>query len=54
MNTHNTRRKFGLSLCAILLGLCMVSCRETLKPRVTVVDHSPQEGEKNVLLDTEL
>ena len=32
----------------------MVSCRETLKPRVTVVDHSPQEGVKNVQPDTEL
>ncbi len=54
MKTHNTRRKFGLSLCAILISFCLVSCRETLKPRVTVVDHSPQMGTKNVLSDTEL
>ena len=54
MNIHNTRRKVGLSLSAILIGFCMVSCRETLKPRVTVVDHSPQEGVKNVQPDTAL
>lgn len=54
MNTHNTRRKSGLILCAIVLGFCMVSCRETLKPRVTVVDHSPQDGAKNVQKDSAL
>jgi hypothetical protein len=32
----------------------MVSCREALKPRITVVDHSPQEEGKNVQPDTGL
>ena len=51
MNTF-TSRKLSLSLCAIILGLSMVSCSETLSPRITVVDHSPPDGAENVSPDS--
>jgi hypothetical protein len=51
MNTF-TSRKLSLCLCAIILGLSMVSCSETLSPRITVVDHSPPDGAENVSPDS--
>ena len=51
MSTFMTR-KVGLSLCVAILGLCMVSCRETLKPRISVENHSPPDGAENVSQDS--
>ena len=47
-------RKASLSLCVAILGFCMVSCRETFRPSISIVDHSPQDGAENVVQDSNI